>query len=520
MRAAGPVLDRLERTLADAGASVILADAQGRLLDRRVGEPSLRRHLDRIQLVPGFSYAEEHVGTNAIGMARETRQVALVAGSEHFTTPLHAVACACAPVIDRLTGRLAGLVDITSRYQEASALMSALVWNAAEDIERRLLELGSERERMLLQEFMVAQRHGGQAIVMVADDLTMATREATDLLAPSDHAIVRDTAAELLGAGAEHKTGVELSRGESATIRCRPVGANGDAMVSIAVTHKRGSQRCSQPRPRVRPADLKLAGPSTLFANVCADLAEHRQARRAVLVQGEPGVGKLALARAVHFRYAPDKPFVVIGLTDDVAMRCRSAPGYPAGTVVLRHVELFSDQARAAVVEWLDAIADDADRVWVVATTEAGAGLSDDLLSRLPATLTVPPLRHRIEDVRELVPALLNSFTLGRFVSCGSAAMRALMHSPWPGNVAELAKALRHALARRRAGEIQPEDLPESCHAGAGRVLSRWESIERDAIVRALLETDGDKAAAADLLGLSRATIYRKINTYRIIDAG
>ncbi|MER6008927.1 helix-turn-helix domain-containing protein, partial [Nonomuraea angiospora] len=195
-------------------------------------------------------------------------------------------------------------------------------------------------------------------------------------------------------------------------------------------------------------------------------------------------------------------------------------PGHPAGTVILRHVELFSDDARAAVVEWLNAITDDADRVWVVATAEADAGLADDLMARLPVTLTVPPLRHRIEDVRELVPALLSSFTLGRFVSCGPAAMRALMQSAWPGNVAELAQALRHALERRRVGQIQPEDLPESCHAGVGRVLSRWESMERDAIVRALLETNGDKAAAADLLGLSRATIYRKINTYRIIDTG
>ncbi|GAA1298553.1 Fis family transcriptional regulator [Planotetraspora silvatica] len=512
MHAAQPVLDGLEETLSDATMSVILTDTQGRLLDRRVSDGALRRHLDRIRFAPGFSYAEEHVGTNGIGTALETQQLAVVAGGEHFTSPLHALACAGAPINDRLTGRLAGLLDITSWSTRVSPLMPALARSAAGAIERRLLELASERERTLLEAFMAAERHGGQAIITVADDLTMVNRRAADLLGRSDHAIVRDMVAEILRAGGEHTASVVLSRGEPATIHCRPIEANRGAVVEISVTGRRGSPA----RPRVGPADLKLAGTSALFANVCADLAMLRQAGTWLLLEGEPGVGKLALARAVHYRSAPDRLFAVIESTEDVAGRCSATPGAPGGTVVLRHVERFTDNARAAVVDWLDNVAEGANRVWVVATTEIGSELPDNLLSRLPATLTVPPLRHRIEDVRELVPALLGTSSLGRSVSCGPAAMRALLRSTWPGNVAELAHALRHALARRRVGQIQPEDLPESCHVTGGRVLSRWEAIERDAIIRALLETDDDKAAAADLLGISRATIYRKINVYGI----
>ena len=510
MRAAKPVLDWLEQALPGA-ASLVLTDALGRVLERRVGERSLRGHLDRVQLAPGFSYAEEHVGTNGIGTALEARQLAFVAGGEHFAAPLHGLVCAGAPIKDRLTGRLVGALDITCRAMDASPLMSALACSGARPIERRLLEFNSERERALLEEFLAAERHGGQAIVAVADDLTMANRRATDLLAPSDHAIVRDKVIELLRAGGEDTTDLVLSRGELATLRCRPVEAN-SAVVEISFT----GRRRSPPRPRVRPADLKLAGSSTVFANVCADLARHRQARTWVLLEGEPGVGKLALAKAVHHRYAPEKPFTVIESTEDAACRFRAAPATPGGTVVLRHLERFTDDAHAAVVDWLDAIIQDADRVWVVATAEVGAELPDDVLARLPATLAVPPLRHRIDDVRELVPALLSTSSLGRCVSCGPAAMAALLRSTWPGNVAELAQALRHALARRRFGQIQPEDLPESCHATGGRVLTRWESIERDAIIRVLLETNGDKTAAADLLGVSRATIYRKINAYGI----
>ncbi|SDL26501.1 Transcriptional regulator of acetoin/glycerol metabolism [Nonomuraea maritima] len=510
-RAAKPVLDQLEQTLSDAPVSVILTDARARVLDRRVPYGSLQRTLDHLRLLPGFSYAEEHVGTNGIGTARATRCLTFVDGSEHFTAPLHEMSCAAAPIRDRRSGRLVGLVDITCWSPGDGPLMSAVVCGAATDIEVRLMELGSRRQRTLLEEFRTAERYHGQAIVAVADDLVIANQRATSFMRPSDHSIVRDAVTELLRAGKERATDVVLSGGEPVTIRCHPVDEH-SAVVRLSVM----DTSRTRPRSRIRPADLKLAGTSPLFADVCAELAMHRQAFSNVLLEGEPGTGKLALARAVHYRYAPEKAFTVIEPTDDVAARCRADRGLSGGTAVFRHVELFTDSARAAVLDRLDAFAKDTDRVWVVVTTDVGAELPDEFLSRLPLTLTVPPLRHRIEDVQWLVPALLSTFPLARYVSCGPAAMRVLQCSSWPGNVAELAQVLRHALNRRRVGQIQPEDLPEPCYGRAGHVLSRWETIERDAIVGALLETRGDRAAAADLLGISRATVYRRISTYGI----
>ena len=62
--AAQPVLDRLEREMADARMSVILTDAHAWVLDRRAGERSLNSYLDKVLLAPGFSYSEQHIGTN------------------------------------------------------------------------------------------------------------------------------------------------------------------------------------------------------------------------------------------------------------------------------------------------------------------------------------------------------------------------------------------------------------------------------------------------------------------------
>ncbi|MCO6000107.1 sigma-54-dependent Fis family transcriptional regulator [Actinoallomurus rhizosphaericola] len=519
LRAARPVLDRLAETLLETWMSLVVCDAGGRVLHRRVADRSLLERLDEVRLAPGFSYAEEYVGTNGMGTALETRRVSYVSGSEHFNERLHALACAASPIWDRLTGRLTGLLNVTWWNKDADPLapvvLPALVHNAADAIEQRLLELGAERERALFTEFLAVGRHAGRPAVTLSDDLMMANRQATELLAPADHPIVRDRAAELLRSG-ESSGQVTLSHGEVATLRCRPIGTHA-AVVEIDLA----DVPRPTPRPLVQPACLRLAGKSVIFSKVCAELLAWCRSGVRVLVEGEPGSGKLALVEAVHRACAPGGSLVVIEpdqRVEEVAARLDQVLSSSSvkHTVVLRHPERFTPAVLTAITVWLDSISGCSDRLWLVATATGDAELPDDLLRGLPVTLTVPPLRHRIDDLRELVPVLLRRFAGHRAVSCGPAAMRVLLRAPWPGNVAELEHALRHALTRRRAGQIRPEDLPESCHVTSRRVLTQWETLERDAIVRALLETDGDKVEAADLLGISRATIYRKINSYGI----
>jgi transcriptional regulator of acetoin/glycerol metabolism len=94
--------------------------------------------------------------------------------------------------------------------------------------------------------------------------------------------------------------------------------------------------------------------------------------------------------------------------------------------------------------------------------------------------------------------------------------LQTLLRREWPGNVAELEEVLQAALARQRSGRVRLEDLPEDLHAQSRRVLTSWESLERDAIARALVKAGGNRTEAAAQLGISRATIYRKIHAYGI----
>jgi transcriptional regulator of acetoin/glycerol metabolism len=193
---------------------------------------------------------------------------------------------------------------------------------------------------------------------------------------------------------------------------------------------------------------------------------------------------------------------------------------------VLTHLDRLPPEALPVLVDVLAAQrrSDRTDGHWVVATLGRQRGDRDadlaGLLSLFPRTVEVPPLRHHVEDVTELVPHLLARLTRAGNVGVSPPVMRVLVRNRWPGNVEQLYQVLRTTVARRRTGVIELGDLPPECRATTRRVLTPLEAIECDAIVDALLDTDGNKAEAARQLGMSRATIYRKIRGYGLTAPG
>jgi transcriptional regulator of acetoin/glycerol metabolism len=129
----------------------------------------------------------------------------------------------------------------------------------------------------------------------------------------------------------------------------------------------------------------------------------------------------------------------------------------------------------------------------------------------------LPPLRHHIEDMQELVPLFLAKLGQQGRLTCSPEAMQLLLRSNWPGNTEQLWQVMRRVVQHRRSGSIRPNDLPPECWTVSRRLLSPLESMERDAIVQSLLDYEGNKVKAAESLGMSRATIYRKIHEYGIV---
>jgi DNA-binding CsgD family transcriptional regulator len=225
--AAGPVADGIGDDLDGTGMSLLLADGQARIVDRRVPGRSLLSDLDRISLAPGFRYSEESVGTNAIAIALQQHGPALVTGSEHFADTLAAMACAAAPITDPRTGRILGALTLTCQQEAASPLMVPFVKRASRDIEQRLLDGGSVADRILLEHFLRARRRVKGPLVLVNERIIHTNTAAAAIVDPADRPLLWDWASRAVAGNKPAVSQLGLTSGQPVVLRARPIEHGG-----------------------------------------------------------------------------------------------------------------------------------------------------------------------------------------------------------------------------------------------------------------------------------------------------
>ena len=275
----------------------------------------------------------------------------------------------------------------------------------------------------------------------------------------------------------------------------------------------------------------------------------------AVLITGETGAGKEIVARAIHeFSLRSARPWVDIncGALPDQLMESElfghekgafsGADASKAGLFELAHRgTLFLDEVgeldarmQVKLLRVLDGapyyrlggqkkIAVD---VRVIAATNqlleermAAGRFRADLYYRLnQCRIRVPPLRDRPEDILALSAFFLRQHSEKAALSPG--AQTALLRRSWPGNVRELKNAISHAAITATSYEITAADLEAEEEPAAPKFQGglRLDGLERGAILEALERTGGRHQKAADLLGISRRTLTRKLKVYRIRD--
>jgi sigma-54 dependent transcriptional regulator, acetoin dehydrogenase operon transcriptional activator AcoR len=147
----------------------------------------------------------------------------------------------------------------------------------------------------------------------------------------------------------------------------------------------------------------------------------------------------------------------------------------------------------------------------LVLTAAAFDALPERLAALVDAVVEVPPLRHRPEDIAPLARSFAREHR-HREVQFTPRAVRALEGHRWPENVRELRAVVREAAGRTDVVDLA--HLPPSVLTSGGRALSRLEQLERDEILRCLTAPGATAVHAAEELGISRATLYRKIRQY------
>jgi DNA-binding NtrC family response regulator len=167
-------------------------------------------------------------------------------------------------------------------------------------------------------------------------------------------------------------------------------------------------------------------------------------------------------------------------------------------------------------------------------TAVAEARFRQDLFYRINVVhLELPPLRARGNDILVLAQHFLERFAARsgkKIIGLSSAVAKKLLAYPWPGNVRELQNCMERAVALARFEEIRVEDLSDRIadHKAANVLvvgddpseLVSLEVVERRYILRVLEAAGGNKSIAAQILGLDRKTLYRRLSSYEAAPSG
>jgi transcriptional regulator of acetoin/glycerol metabolism len=422
-----------------------------------------------------------------------------------------------------VTGGQLGVLDITTQAQNSNAVLLSFAKLAARRIQERIVEEANALDQALLSDYYAACRHSGGSVIALGDEVFMINAHAQAHFDAADQAALIDRTRDARGGTRPCTFIADLPSGTTARLAYQPTFL-GDRLAGGVVQvreHRRTTTKASSGPARV-PTLPGVIGASALWRHTTQEVLEAAGRAEWIVAEGEAGTGKLTLLRAVHHYTRPRHRLAIVDAEDPALVATVAGELESGADLIIRHAHQLSAEAIHTLVDVLQGARDNlAAASWVALTVTTGqSGTQDELDTQLlrffPRTVAVPPLRHHLDDVQALVPHLL-ARTGVTGVTLSQAAINQLMRLPWPGNVTHLRTVLAEVARRRRSGVVELDDLPAQCRASTRRHLTRLEALERDAIVDALAAHQGDKAAAATALGMSRATIYRKIRDYAIV---
>ena len=312
-----------------------------------------------------------------------------------------------------------------------------------------------------------------------------------------------------------------------------------------------------------------IIGSSAHIQDVLRMISRLKDTRTPVLIAGESGTGKELVARAIHFRGSmAQTPFVAVdcgslvptlmeselfgyekgaftGATKSKAGLFQAANG---GTIFLDEIGELPLEMQAKLLRVLQekevrpvgSNERETVDVRVIAATNrdleaayrAGT-FRKDLYFRLNVvTVHLPPLRDRRSDIPVLVHHFLDRYAKASQIQVTAPTMKSLLQYEWPGNVRELENCIARAVTLGDGKTIDVSDLPPAIRAepaepGSAGVpaasslsTTALAEMERMTILRVFEQAHGDKALAGKMLGISRATLYRKLKRYNIAVKG
>jgi hypothetical protein len=502
-RAADPVLDRWQSHLADTGTTLFLSDRAGAIVARRASDNSVRRRLDSVHAAEGFDYSEDSIGTNGLGTSMVEKRALLISGSQHYNDALASLACAAAPVCTP-AGSVIGSISLGGPIESANPLMLSLTREIGQQIEERLRSSARPQDLALAMSFTRYTNSQRPTVVMDSESI-LANTPGLPYIDVTSHVMLW----ELLNShdwAASGSLSLQLD-GTTVEVIARRVldGPRAHFVLHFADLEQfpgRGVELTPQPGVRRR------------------DAAEPVAAQAVLVVDGPAGSARSTSAAALSGERMSDKRFehVIIDAGQETDW-ARARELLSAGTdVILRRAEKLGE----ADASQLAALIGEHRSASMVGPRTSTLAITADRDHCGPAVLSVldeigyatrtQPLAATPERIPGLVKQVLDRVDPTGRHTMSPAALQSFVQWSWPGNMTELVQTLSALVTQVPSSVIERKHLPRHLQqALPRRRLSLLETAERDAIVKALDAAAGNKSEAAELLGMGRTTLYRKL---------
>jgi transcriptional regulator of acetoin/glycerol metabolism len=565
-------IDWLYDYIAESGYALVLTDATGVILYEKA-DATLTDTFRAAGLMVGADWSEPREGTNGIGTCIAENRPVIVHRNEHFRWRHIGLSCSGAPIRDP-SGALVAVLDastLSAQQPRASvAHTMALVSLSARLIEKclflRHFQQGVVFRFHARPEFVNLQHDGAIAL---ADDATVTAVDETalhllraarrsDLIGRRIDDIFDVSAAELVEPSRRDYGGLRPVRDVAMGRRFFASLDHGvvAARPAASATQHRATVMQVEPRSSRRTALTleELAGEDPQMLRNIRSAHRIARSRVPVMIQGPTGAGKEMFARALHA--ASDR-----ATQQFVALNCAAIPeslieselfGYRSGAFTGARKEGMRGKIlqSSGGTLFLDEIGDmplplqtrllraleEQEVIPLGAETSVKVDLRvisashqnlramitrgefrEDLYYRLNGiTLELPPLAERTDKERLIREFLAAETSDGRPAAIEVAAFQQLLAYSWPGNVRELRNVIRTALAICDGGVVRLGDLPSEVRGQGSRDNVRAadclssSSMSREALLQCIRECGGNMSHAAERLGVSRNTLYRR----------
>lgn len=572
MDAAIPMLRELEEVSLNTEYSFGLYSPDGILLSLR-GSQSVLTDTQRHNFGPGIVSNENSVGTCAHGIAIRLKQAVTVRGAEHFNVHYISTSCSAAPIMDGT--ELVGVITMESistelQYMKTLEWLKVIAWSIQskmDSIKRRNLLLADNalKNRILdtIPESIISIDANGAVNYVNQSTSRLFDREASRTVGvPFEH---------ILGYNPEISKAVK-AKYTTRYLDVRP--ANSDLQLLAKVIPSEYKPAHSDEAVIQTFSQDEIALTVNLFTNVdyentleqflignravrqsLARICESSKARNHFLIIGERSTGRSFLASIIHHETMPQEPLVAFECNPMNAQKTErelfgglSSVSFNGndlsrlggtklskyelarhGTLLIENIDSMPLNLQKRLYEVIQATEDKDGTPRIIATASPGINkltkhklFIEGLYKKLAiSTVTVPPLRARKEDIPLLSNRFLRSFLgVEEPPNFSEKAIEILENYPWPGNIAELADSLRYALEKTN-GIIDTACLPPAIltsQQGADTVFSDVITISEmeQKMIEQLADRTSDTQAIANALGISRATLYRKLKKYEI----